>query len=114
MPHLRTLRFASWAALVAVASFAPSALAQDRSPDRPYSADAESDLGAGLDLPEDAWDIPGQIVVDARDDRDASPIAALASRFGLTFQPTGLEPNTRIEIASVAESSMADVLSWLS
>lgn len=62
---------------------------------------------------EAAWDIPGRIVVDARDDRTSSQIADLASRFGLSFRPTGLEAETRIEIADVAAGAMAELLDRL-
>lgn len=53
------------------------------------------------DLEESAWDIPGEIVVDAQDDLDESALGALASAYGLTFHKTALEAETKIEIAEV-------------
>lgn len=60
------------------------------------------------------YDIPGQIVVDARDDLDGSDLLALAADFGLQFAPTDLEASTRIEIASVPAGSMDAMLERLS
>lgn len=59
------------------------------------------------------WDIPGQIVVDARDDLGTSDIASLASDFGFSFVPTRLESSTRIEIASASTSDIPALLARL-
>lgn len=56
---------------------------------------------------ESAWDIPGTVVIDAKDDLQPTGIAALAARFGLSFTPTDLEPKTRIQLAEVPASEMA-------
>jgi serine protease len=61
-------------------------------------ASFEQPLG---DLEESAWDIPGEIVVDAHDDLDESAIGALASAYGLTFHKTALEAETKTEIAAI-------------
>ena len=66
-----------------------------------------------VDLEESSYDIPGQIVVDARDDLDLGALAALAADFGLSFTPTGLSAETRIEIASVAPGSEQGVIARL-
>lgn len=52
-------------------------------------------------LHEAAWDIPGMFVVDAHDDLDDAEIADLGGDFSLSFTPTGLEDDTRVQIASV-------------
>jgi serine protease len=82
--------------------FEPTAIAGDPLTD-PMDADLE----------ESSWDIPGQIVVDARDDLDATGLAALASDFGFSFFPTRLEATTHIEIATVPVRDMASVLAKL-
>ena len=84
--------------------FEPAALATDL----PIMGLEPADIG-----PTD-YDIPGQIVVDARDDLDASDLLSLASDFGLRLSPTRLEESTRIEIASVPAGSMDAVLERLS
>lgn len=64
--------------------------------------------------PEAVDDIPGQIVVDFRDDAGASDIASLLTTdLGLSFAPTGLEAQTRIEIATVPASMTRAVLARL-
>ncbi len=55
------------------------------------------------DAPESGYDIPGALVVDAKDDLDSAGIASLAAEFGLSFTPSDLEPQTRIEIAMVGD-----------
>jgi serine protease len=57
-----------------------------------------------------AYDVPGTVIIDAKDDLEPSAIAALAARFGLTFTPTDLEPQTRIQLAEVPATEMA---SWV-
>lgn len=59
---------------------------------------------------ESAWDIPGQYVVDAKDDVSDSDLADLASKFHLTFHPTDLEAETRIELTEMDASTAARVL----
>src|SRR4051794_32367205 len=44
---------------------------------------AEGPLVATGELDPTAWDIPGEIIVDARDDLDAEAIRSLARDFGL-------------------------------
>lgn len=77
---------------------------------------ANADEAAGVDaadLGESAYDIPGQIIVDARDDLDAGAIGKLAADFGLSFTPTALEAETREEIASVPAGRVAELLARL-
>lgn len=72
---------------------------------------------AGLetgDLDESAYDIPGQLIVDARDDLDEGGITALARDFGLRFTPTALEAETRGEIAEVPPSRLRELIDRLS
>lgn len=66
-----------------------------------------------VDLEESSDDIPGQIIVDARDELDAGAFARLAADFGLSFTPTALSDETRIAIASVASGSEASVIARL-
>lgn len=66
------------------------------------------------DLDEASYDIAGSIVVDVRDDLDASAILDLAMDFGLRFTPSDLEPQTRIEIASVEIDKMGEIIAKLS
>jgi serine protease len=79
----------------------------------PLEPTAEGPLLATGDLDPTAWDIPGEIIVDARDDLDARSILSLARDYGLRFFPTALEPETKEEIAEVPGSEMADVMDRL-
>jgi serine protease len=64
--------------------------------------------------PESSEDIPGQIVVDFRDDVGASDIqSVLTAGLGLTFVPTALEAQTRIQIATVPAGLTGLVLARL-
>jgi len=65
-------------------------------------------------LDESAYDIPGQIVVDARDDLEMSALDKLAAELGLNFRPTGLVAETRMEIANVPPGRMSEVIARLS
>ncbi len=72
---------------------------------------------AGLetgDLDETSYDIPGKLIVDARDDLDDGGITALARDFGLRFLPTALEAETRAEIADVPPSRLRELMDRLS
>ncbi|HTN86892.1 MAG TPA: peptidase S8, partial [Sorangium sp.] len=62
--------------------------------------------GAPLDclasaLDETSCDVPGKIVVDARDDIDDGALAGLVRDFSLHLEPTALAAKTRIHIATV-------------
>src|SRR5262249_37955667 len=61
-----------------------------------------------------AWDIPGELIVDAKDDLDAPSILSLARDYGLRFVPTALEAETKEEIAEVPVGQMAEVIERLS
>src|SRR4051812_35829290 len=76
------------------------------------AADAGGLVESG-DLEESSYDIPGQIVVDARDDLDPSALSALAGDFSLSFTPTALFAETKEEIASVPVGRMDEVLAKL-
>jgi serine protease len=83
-------------------------------PTEPVASATEIVGGSGTgDLDESAYDFPGQIVVDARDDLDSDALAALAGAYDLNFRKTALEPETKIELASVGAERMADLLSRL-
>ncbi|MEZ4299714.1 MAG: S8 family peptidase [Polyangiaceae bacterium] len=59
---------------------------------------------------EAVWDVPGQFVIDARDDLAESDILSLAGAYGLSFTPTDLEEETRIEIATIGGAAFARIL----
>jgi serine protease len=74
---------------------------------------AEGPILATGDLDPDAWDIPGEIVVDAKDDLDTPSILSLARDYGLRFFPTALERETHEELAEVPAGRMAELLDRL-
>ncbi len=88
------------------------AAADDALPEPVAEADANSLFRTG-ELSEDAYDIPGQIVIDARDDLDTSGVAKLAAELGLAFKPTALEASTRTEIAEVPSGRIAEIIARL-
>src|SRR5205823_4605466 len=45
-----------------------------------------------------AWDVPGQYVVDFRDDADEGAIRSLLGSLHVAFRPTALEAETHVEI----------------
>ncbi len=59
---------------------------------------------------EASWDIPGEYVIDARDDVSDSDLADIAGRFDLVLRPTQLERETRIERASMDAAKALRVL----
>ena len=69
--------------------------------------------GAATYLGEASYDIPGQIVVDARDSLGIDEVLALAGDFGLRFSPSALEAETRIQIAEVAIGTEAAAIERL-
>jgi serine protease len=80
----------------------------------PVSQADGTPLGAEAgDLDASAYDVPGAIVVDARDDLDDAGLRDLATGLGLSFTPTALERETRVEIATVPEGRIASVLAKL-
>jgi len=130
--YLRAPLLAAAFVAAALASSTPRALAQDVSSsdgnppprtgapnDKRFDSYEPVATAMAGDLPnmvagsESDWDIPGQIVVDARDDLGTSDIAALAADFGFSFVPTRLESSTRIEIASALTSDVSALLARL-
>lgn len=79
----------------------------------PVATVMAGDLPLTSAVGETEWDIPGQILVDARDDLSTSELSALAADFSFSFVPTRLEKSTHIEIASAAISDLASVLARL-
>jgi serine protease len=80
----------------------------------PFEPVAEGPMLGTSDPDEAAWDIPGELVIDAKDDLDTPSILALARDFGLRFIPTALEAETKEEIAEVPLGEMAAVMDRLS
>lgn len=80
-------------------------------------ADIPTAMGSGVSFAtwssESDWDIPGEYVVDARDDLADSDIFSLADGLGLSFAPTDLEKKTRIQIASITGPRTAKILAEL-
>ncbi|EYF04026.1 S8 family peptidase [Chondromyces apiculatus] len=75
-----------------------------------------TDAVLGLEMPDleaSSYDIPGQIVVDARDDLDAEGLLDLATGVGVSFVPTALAGETKIQIASVAKGNEQQVMERL-
>jgi serine protease len=62
---------------------------------------------------ESSWDIPGQYVIDGRDDLAESDVLSIAQGLGIQLTPTDLEKETRIEIATIAPARLAQVLAEL-
>ena len=67
----------------------------------PVATAGEPLHGMASELDETSYDIPGQIVVDARDDLDDASLADLVRDFSLRVIPTALAAETRIQIATV-------------
>ncbi len=78
------------------------------------AATADEAMFGRADLDATAYDIPGKIIVDAKDDLDDAAIADLARDFGLAFRPTALAGETRAELAEVSVGAEADLLERLS
>jgi serine protease len=108
-------------AIVAAALLAGQGIARaegppagDPKPAEPVAEATERVMGMeSPDLAEDSYDIPGEIVVDAKDSLDKSAIGALAVDLGLDFIPTGLEAETRIELADVSPAQESEILDRL-
>jgi serine protease len=132
MQTARVLRLSTVVTLALVAAAAlpgGSAFAQEHRPGAPalpgtpdsaprrdpgmLEPTAEGPLLATGDLDPTAWDIPGEIVVDAKDDLDTPSILSLARDYGLRFFPTALERETREEIAEVPLGQMTEVMERL-
>jgi serine protease len=105
-------------ALAAGLAFAPPAAGEEAPPGPPEQAteptavavaDAPSEPASG-ELAEAAWDVPGQLLIDARDELSEAEALGLASAFGLHVAPTDLFAETRIQLADVPAGEEA---SWM-
>lgn len=93
-------------------AFGPTAGAQDLGENASQLAGLpEGQAGAPID--ESSYDLPGRIVVDGVDSLDEGDVAALARDYGLSFEPTDLEDQTRIQLASVPPSEVPRLLARL-
>jgi serine protease len=97
--HMKRDTTFGMAALLAVTLASTSAFAAGEQPAEESSWTSESD-----------WDIPGEYVVDFRDDVEESTIASLLGSLGLSYQPTELSVETRIEVVSLSGGSALDQL----
>lgn len=77
------------------------------------AATADEAMDGRTDLDATAYDIPGKIIVDAKDDLDDAEVAALARDYGLTFTPTALAAETKAEIAVVSANREAEMIDRL-
>ncbi|MFO0756809.1 MAG: S8 family peptidase [Byssovorax sp.] len=93
---------------------APAGAAGLDGPTEPAALAADVALFETGELDETAYDIPGKIIVDARDDLDSGAIAALARDYSLSFTPTMLEGETREEIAEAPPSRIRELIARLS
>ena len=66
------------------------------------------------ELDESAYDIPGALIVDMKDDLEESAITSFLRGLGLTFRPTKLESLTKSEIVDVPAGRMAEMIDRLS
>jgi serine protease len=71
--------------------------------------------GAGTEdaLDEASFEVPGELVVDLRDDADAGAMSTLARLLTLSFSPTASEPTTRSYIVHTVPGLMATLASSL-
>jgi serine protease len=113
---VRSIPFALLAACALISGHAAA--------DEPRNARSPGDLGepaatadeamfSTTDLDAAAYDLPGQIIVDAKDDLDDAAIDGLARDYGLTFRPTALAQQTKEELADVSVDGEADLLERL-
>jgi serine protease len=76
-------------------------------------ATARADDAVALPEREDAWDVPGVVVVDADDGLDDAEVRTLGLDFGLSLTPSRLAGSTRIHLADVGPSRVAELLGKL-
>jgi serine protease len=62
---------------------------------------------------ESSWDIPGRLVIDGRDDLEESDLLSISQGYGITLEPSDLEAETRIELATVGLERVAKLLAEL-
>jgi len=74
---------------------------------------ADGTLFATGELEPTAYDIPGELVVDLKDDVEESAITSFLRGLGLTFHPTALESETKTEIVDVPRGRMAEMIERL-
>ncbi len=74
---------------------------------------AEGPLLPTGELDPTAYDVPGELIVDAKDGLDDASILSLARDYGLHFSPTALERETREELAEVPLDREAELLDRL-
>ncbi|APR83570.1 Protease [Minicystis rosea] len=65
------------------------------------------------DLDPTAWDIPGELIVDLKDDVEESAVTGLLRGLGLTFHPTSLSAITKAEIVDVPLGRMTETIEKL-
>jgi serine protease len=101
---------------VARAANGPAAQAQADVPWEPVAVSDGTMLSSGFpsgEVDPSAADIPGELVVDLKDDLEEGAITTFLRGLGLTFHPTALESETKTEIVDVPLGRMAEMLAKL-
>src|SRR6187549_1877320 len=103
MPRLRP---ASLPSFLSVAALAASAML--------VASSAGAAPPSGKPLANDVLDLPGQIVVDFKDDTSDEDIARIGTDLGITFHANSiLGVDDKIELATVSPSAEASLLARL-
>jgi serine protease len=84
-----------------VTATVPAAAQNDSTAGNDSTAEPAEDLSESAWSDESSWDIPGEYVVDFRDETEPGVIASVMSSLGLTFRPSALEASTRIEVVKI-------------
>ncbi|HEY4117451.1 MAG TPA: S8 family peptidase [Byssovorax sp.] len=110
--HTARLMLAS-TALAALASLTWSAAAAADTPVVLSAGDPTVDYVDETVEEASAWEVPGEVLVDAKDGLDAGELAKLATDYGVTFHATALAAETNEEVADVSparEDALVDAL----
>ena len=112
--RLHTARFTlASTALAALASLTWSAAAAADTPVVLAAGDPTVDYVDETVEEASAWEVPGEVLVDAKDGLDAAELAKLATDYGVTFHATALAAETNEEVADVSpdrEDALVDAL----
>jgi serine protease len=113
-PRLSTSRLAALLGAVAIAALSSTARAEPApsktAPEDAAEAGAAS-FGETGEIDEAAWDIPGAVVVDLKDELDMGAVAKLAQEFGVSF--TESNPSIHLGIVDVAPPEQRSLLARL-
>lgn len=116
MSYARVTVSALGLTLLAAALHGGVAHAEDKARPDPFRepvAVADGTFFAAGELDPTAYDIPGELIVDLKDNVEEGTITSLLRGMGLTFHPTALESITKSEIVDVPVGRMAEVINKL-